>query len=56
MANGQIPTERDPHFRCTSSDVEREGRTHHCKVEVAHEPIKHTCICGRTWEDKEVKA
>lgn len=44
-------TERDKDLRCTSTEVEREGRTHLCRLATPHDDEPHWCICGRKWKD-----
>lgn len=43
--------ERDPELRCKSTDVERPGHTHRCRLVGTHGG-QHKCICARGWGEK----
>ena len=42
-------TDRDPAERCVSSDVEKKGRTHLCRLHKTHAG-DHICVCSRHWK------
>lgn len=49
--NDGTDIERDAELRCKSTDLEKPGHTHACRLVATHTGT-HRCICNRGWGEK----